>query len=72
MDEIRSDALDGLPAGPSSMLLLRRVSALTGDAIGWPLTNLVIGHEGWTGRGDLPLSSMFVHGLSDCKDVKRY
>jgi hypothetical protein len=71
MGEIPSDALDGSPSGPSSMLLLRRVSAPTGDANGCPLTNLIIGHEGWTGRGDLPLSSMSVHGLIDCKDVLR-
>lgn len=49
MDEILSDEQDDLPASPSSTLLLTHISSESPNTKE-SLTNLIIGHEGWTRR----------------------
>jgi hypothetical protein len=49
MGEILSGGQDDLPASPSSTLLLTHISSESPN-IKESLTNLIIGHEGWTRR----------------------
>lgn len=49
MDEILSGGQDDWPASPSSTLLLTHISSESVDTKE-SLTNLIIGHEGWTRR----------------------
>lgn len=49
MDGILSGGQDDLPVSPSSMLLLTHISSEP-SSTKESLTNLIIGHEGWTRR----------------------
>lgn len=57
-----SGARGDWPLSPSSTLLFRRVLASFIPRDLRPLTNLIIGHEGWTWRRDFAVS-VFVHDL---------